>query len=141
MTTLTRLFPLLKQLGLDDQKAQEFIETLEGGLIEHVASKTDLEKVHADLAVKIEAIKADLATKIEASKTDVEKIHADLAVKIEALKADQEKVKADLTTKIETTKADLAVKIEASKADLLRWLFGAWATLFLAILALFLKLP
>jgi len=92
--TLTRLFPLLKQIGLDDQKSQEFIETLEGGLLEQVASKTDLEKVTAEL------------------------------------KADMEKVKAELS-----------VKIELSKVELLRWLFGMWATPFLAILALFLKFP
>jgi len=75
-------------------KNQEFIETLEGGLLEHVASNTDLEKVRA------------------------------------ALKADMEKVKAELS-----------VKIEFSKGDLLRWLFGAWVTLFPAILVLFLKFP
>lgn len=68
---------------LHDQKSQEFIETLEGGLLEKVASKTDLEKV----------------------------------------------------------KAELSVKIEFSKVELLQWLFGMWATLFLAILALFLKFP
>lgn len=83
MTTLTRLYPLLKQLGLDDQKSQEFIETLEASLLEQVATKTDLEKV----------------------------------------------------------KAELLVKIEATRSELLRWLFGAWAALFLAILAVFLKLP
>ncbi|RMH06025.1 MAG: hypothetical protein D6704_08265 [Nitrospirae bacterium] len=97
MATLTRLFPLLKQLGLDDQKAQEFIETIEKGLIEHVATKADLEKMRADL----------------------------------------EKMRADL----EKMKADLSVRIESTKTDLLRWLFGAWATLFLAILALFFKFP
>lgn len=94
MTTLTRLYPLLKQLGLDDQKSQEFIETLEASLLEQVATKTDLERVKAEL------------------KIDIEKV-----------------------------KAELLVKIEATRSELLRWLFGAWATLFLAILAVFLKLP
>jgi len=123
MATLTRLYPLLKQIGLDDQKSQEFIETLEGGLLEHVASKTDLEKVRAELKVDIEKVRADLKADIEKAKVE--------------LKADIEKVKLDL----EKIKAELSVKIESSKGDLLRWLFGAWATLFLAILALFLKLP
>jgi|GEM_PF-6526244 len=105
MVTLTRLYPLLKQIGLDDQKSQEFIETLEGGLLEQVASKTDLEKIKAEL------------------------------------KADIEKVKAELKADIEKVRTELSVKIESTKAELLRWLFGAWATLFLAILALFLKFP
>jgi len=112
MVTLTRLYPLLKQIGLDDQKSQEFIETLEGGLLEQVASKTDLEKVKTELKADIEKVKAEL-------------------------KADIEKVKLDL----EKIKAELSVKIESTKGELLRWLFGAWATLFLAILALFLKFP
>jgi len=99
MVTLTRLYPLLKQIGLDDQQSQECIETLEGGLLEQVVSKTDLEKVKAEL------------------------------------KADIEKVKLVL----EKVKAELSVSIESSKAEFLRWLIGAWATLFLVILALFLK--
>ena len=90
MATLTRLYPLLKQLGLDDQHSQEFIETLETGLLDQIATKVDIEKVRAE---------------------------------------------------IEKVRAELLVKIEATKSDLLRWLFGFWVTLFLAILALFLKLP
>ena len=30
MTTFTKLFPLLKDIGLDDKKSQEFIEIIEG---------------------------------------------------------------------------------------------------------------
>jgi hypothetical protein len=94
MATLTRLYPLLKQLGLDDQRSQEFIETLETGLLDQIATKTDIEKIRAEL------------------KTDIEKV-----------------------------RGELLVKIEGTKSELIRWLFGAWVTLFLAILALFLKLP
>lgn len=101
MVTLTRLYPLLKQLGLGDQQSQEFIQTLEEGLLDQVATKLDLEKVRVEI----------------------------------------EKVRADLTRDIEKIRADLTVEIERAKVALLRWLFGAWATLFLAILALFFKLP
>jgi len=101
MVTLTRLYPLLKQIGVADQASQEFIESLEGDLLEQVANKTDLEKVKAEL------------------------------------KSDSEKGNNDL----ENVNAELSVKIESSKADLLRWLFGAWGTQFLAILAVFLKFP
>ena len=30
MTTITKLYPLLKDIGLDDKKSQEFIEIIEG---------------------------------------------------------------------------------------------------------------
>ena len=30
MPTITKLYPLLKDLGLDDKKSQEFIEIVEG---------------------------------------------------------------------------------------------------------------
>ena len=96
MATLIKLYPLLKQLGLDDQKSQEFIETLEQGLLEHVATKTDVEKVRANLTQEIEKVRLE-----------IEKLRA---------------------------------SVEGTRAELLKWLFGAWATLFLAILALFFKL-
>ena len=115
MATLTRLYPLLKQLGLDDQHSQEFIETLETGLLDQIATKVDIEKVRAE---------------IEKVRAEIEKVRAELKVDIEKVRAEIEKVRAELL-----------VKIEATKSDLLRWLFGFWVTLFLAILALFLKLP
>jgi len=93
MATLTRLYPILKQMGLDDQTSQTFIQTLEEGTTAGLATTVDLEKVRADLAMKVE------------------------------------KVRADLT-----------VEIEKVRTDLLRWLFGAWATLFPAVLGLFFKL-
>ncbi len=108
MATLTRLYPLLKQLGLDDQRSQEFIETLETGLLDQVATKTDIEKIRGE----------------------IEKVRSDLKIDIEKVRAEIEKVRAELL-----------VKIEGTKSELIRWLFGAWVTLFLAILALFLKLP
>ena len=132
MATLIHLYPLLKQLGLDDRKSQEFIDTLDTAFLEHAATKADVEKVHADLSVEIQKVRADLSVEIE-------KVRADLSVEIE-------KVRADLSVEIQKVRADLSVEIEkvrttieAGKSDTLRWMFGAWATLFLAILALLFK--
>lgn len=82
MSTIATLYPLLKEMGLDDEKSQQFIETIADGLAENLATKIDITNLRAE-------VKEDIAN---------------------------------------------------LKAEILKWMFGVWVTIFLAIIALFLKI-
>jgi len=49
MATLAKLYPILKQLGLDDGKANEFIDIIGESLKEGLATKEDLK----DLEIRL----------------------------------------------------------------------------------------
>ena len=49
MTTLLKLYPILKDLGLEDQKANEFVEIIDQSRKEGLASKEDLK----DLEIRL----------------------------------------------------------------------------------------
>lgn len=49
MATLARLYPILKQIGLDDGKANEFVDIIEQSLREGLATKEDLK----DLEIRL----------------------------------------------------------------------------------------
>ncbi|GAF81997.1 unnamed protein product [marine sediment metagenome] len=49
MATLARLYPILKQLGLDDSNANEFVDVIEQSLKEGLATKEDLK----DLEIRL----------------------------------------------------------------------------------------
>ncbi|MBW1706554.1 MAG: hypothetical protein JRJ86_15530 [Deltaproteobacteria bacterium] len=49
MPTLVKLYPILKDLGLDDQKANEFVEIIDQSRKEGLATKEDLK----DLEIRL----------------------------------------------------------------------------------------
>ena len=49
MTTIAKLYPILKDLGLDDAKANEFVEIIDQSRKEHLATKEDLK----DLEIRL----------------------------------------------------------------------------------------
>jgi hypothetical protein len=49
MTTLAKLYPILKDLGLEDQKANEFVEIMDESRKEDLATKADLK----DLEIRL----------------------------------------------------------------------------------------
>jgi hypothetical protein len=49
MTTIAKLYPILKDLGLDDVKANEFVEIIDQSRKEDLATKEDLK----DLEIRL----------------------------------------------------------------------------------------
>ncbi|MEA3415681.1 MAG: hypothetical protein U9R02_05915 [Thermodesulfobacteriota bacterium] len=49
MTTLAKLYPILKDLGLENQKANEFVEIIDESRKEDLATKADLK----DLEIRL----------------------------------------------------------------------------------------
>jgi hypothetical protein len=49
MATLAKLYPILKDLGLEDQKASEFVEIIEQSRKEGLATKEDIK----DLEIRL----------------------------------------------------------------------------------------
>ena len=49
MTTLAKLYPILKDLGLEDQKANEFVEIIDQSHKEGLATKEDIK----DLEIRL----------------------------------------------------------------------------------------
>ncbi len=73
----------------------------------------------------------DLISFVEESKGEAA-TKADL--QIFATKADMQTVKADLEKQIQALRTELKVEIQTIKSDLLKWQFGFWATIIIAIL-------
>ncbi|MEK6767044.1 MAG: hypothetical protein AABY49_12565 [Planctomycetota bacterium] len=74
MSTITKLYPLLKDIGLDDKKSQEFIEIIEGSyrseteqefkkLVTNETFLTETTKLRVEMAnMKVELIKWNVGT-------------------------------------------------------------------------------
>jgi hypothetical protein len=74
MATITKLYPLLKDIGLDDKKSQEFIEIIEGSyrseteqeikkLVTNETFLTEITKLREEMAnMKVELIKWSVGT-------------------------------------------------------------------------------
>jgi len=81
MSTITKLYPLLKDIGLDDKKSQEFIEIIEGSyrseteqevrkLVTNETFLTEITKLREEMArirvemanMKVELIKWNVGT-------------------------------------------------------------------------------
>ena len=74
MSTITKLYPLLKDIGLDDKKSQEFIEIIEGSyrseteqevrkLVTNETFLTEITKLREEIAnMKVELIKWNVGT-------------------------------------------------------------------------------
>ena len=74
MTTITKLFPLLKDIGLDDKKSQEFIEIIEDTYRSKIEQETnrlvtnetfvsEMAKLRIEMAsMKVELIKWNVGT-------------------------------------------------------------------------------
>ncbi|MCP5005652.1 MAG: DUF1640 domain-containing protein [Planctomycetes bacterium] len=79
MSTITKLYPLLKDIGLDDKKSQEFIEIIEDshhlkiekeikGLVTNETFITEISKLREEMSnMKVELIKWNVGTIIAVS--------------------------------------------------------------------------
>ena len=56
MATLAKLYPILKDLGLDDPKANEFVEIIEQSRKEWLATKEDIKDLEIRLVKWIIAL-------------------------------------------------------------------------------------
>ena len=49
MATIAKLYPILKNLGLDDQKANEFVEIIDQSRKEGLATREDIKNLENDI--------------------------------------------------------------------------------------------
>ena len=49
MATIAKLYPILKKLGLDDQKANEFVEIIDQSRKEGLATREDIKNLENDI--------------------------------------------------------------------------------------------
>jgi hypothetical protein len=104
----------------------------------YLATKAELERVRADLEIKIEAVRGSLEARIEAVRGSlearIEAVQGSLETKIET-------VRGSLETKIETVRGSLEAKIEGVRGEVQAGLagkpgYGAMWSMAIALFAL-----
>ena len=109
MPTITKLYPLLKDLGLDDKKSQEFIEIVEGAY-------------HS----KIEQETRALVTN-ETFLTEISKIREEISLYREALTKETTSIREELTKETTSIKNEISlirVEMASMKVELIKWNVG-----------------
>ena len=75
MSTITKLYPLLKDLGLDDKKSQEFIEIVEGAYHSKIEQETKTLVTNETFLTEISKIREEISLiRIEMASMKVELI-------------------------------------------------------------------
>ena len=69
----------------------------------------------------------NLNLQIFATKADLQTLKTDIEKQIQS-------VRTELKIEIQTVRTELKVEIQTIKSDLLKWQFGFWATIIIAIL-------
>lgn len=156
---MLKTYELIKMLTpkLGEEEAKElvsFVEESRGDTatkadLQIFATKTDLQIdlqiLKTDLEKQIQAVKSDLERQIQGVKSEVEGVKSEVqGVKLELqdVKSDVQGVKSEvqgLKSEVQGVKSDLEKQIQTVKVDLLKWLFGFWITLLIAIILILIK--
>jgi len=87
-----------------------------------VALTKEIEKIRADLTIKIEQVRTELIKEIEKVRADlkieIEQVRADLTKEIEKVRGEIKETELRLQKEIEKVRADLKIEIEQVRADL-----------------------
>jgi len=87
MATITKLYPLLKEIGLDDQKSQEFIEIIEESNHSKIEQETNRLVTNETFLTEISKIKEELTRKTTSIREEMSKMREDMAsMKVELIK-------------------------------------------------------
>lgn len=123
---MRKTYELIKMLTpkLGEEEAKELVSFVEESRGD-TATKADLQ---------IFATKTDLQIDLQILKTDLEK-------QIQAVKSDLERQIQGVKSEVQGVKLELEKQIQTVKVDLLKWLFGFWITLLIAIILILIKTP
>ncbi len=122
---MLKTYELIKMLSpkLGEEEAKELVSFVEESKGD-VATKADLENqsrvLKADLENQSRAVKTDLENQSRAVKTDLEN--------------QSRAIKTDLENQLRVFKAEFEKQIQTVKIDLIKWFFGFWITLLIAII-------
>ncbi len=87
MSTITKLFPLLKDIGLDDKKSQEFIEIIENSYRSETEQKTKKLVTNETFLTETTKLREEMAIFREEIKGEMAKIRIEMAnMKVELIK-------------------------------------------------------
>lgn len=146
MSTITKLYPLLKDIGLDDKKSQEFIEIIEDSyhseieqenkkLVTNETFLTETTKlreemasfkgeIKAEMAIFREEIKAEMASFKEEIKAGMagfrEEMKGDMAGFREGMKDEMAKFRGDSREEMTKTRVEMV----NMKTELIKWNVG-----------------
>ncbi len=67
MTTISKLYPILRKTGLDDSDIQEFIEVIEESVLKGLVTKEDLRDTKADIKEDLKNAEIRLNEKLHAT--------------------------------------------------------------------------
>ena len=67
MTTISKLYPILRKTGLEDHDIQEFIEIVEESVIKGLVTKEDLKETKVDIKDDIKLAEIRLNEKLQAT--------------------------------------------------------------------------
>jgi ABC-type phosphate transport system auxiliary subunit len=139
----------METVGFTRQQAEALAEEQAKLVDEKLATKLDIETVHAkietsrnELTAKIETSKNELKASIATLDAKIETVHAQLEASIVALDAKVETVHAQLEANSATVRAELVgkiaevhVKISESRNATIRWMVGMVGGQTVALLA------
>jgi len=101
----------------------------------------EIEKVRADLKIEIEQVRADLTKEIEKVRADlkieIEQVRADLTKEIEKVRGEIKETELKLQKEIEKARTELTIVMHNNHVSALRWLVGLMITQLLAISGIF----
>jgi hypothetical protein len=113
MATITRLYPLLKEIGLNDQKSQEFIEIIEESYNSKVAQE-----------VKGLVTNETFLTEITKIREEISKIREDLTRETTSIREDLTRettsIREDLTRETTSIREEMA----SMKVEIIKWNVG-----------------
>jgi hypothetical protein len=107
MSTITKLYPLLKDIGLDDKKSQEFIEIIEGSyrseveqenkkLVTNETFLTETTKLREEMASFKEEMRGEMTSFREEIKGEMAKFRGDSRDEMSKIRVEMANMKAEL---------------------------------------------
>ena len=122
MTTISKLYPILKKTGLDDPDIQEFIGIIEDSVLKSLATKEDLKDI--EIGLKKDLKDTEIRLRGEIKNTEIR------------LKEDIANAEINLKQDI----ANVEINLKNTEIRLIKWVIGlliAQTSIIIAIIKLF----
>jgi hypothetical protein len=113
MATITRLYPLLKEIGLNDQKSQEFIEIIEESYNSKVAQE-----------VKGLVTNETFLTEITKIREEISKIREDLTRETTSIREDLTRETASIREDLTRETTSIREEMASMKVEIIKWNVG-----------------
>lgn len=120
MPTITKLYPLLKDLGLDDKKSQEFIEIVEGAYHSKIEQETRALVTNETFLTEMSKIREEISLNRETLTKEMTLIREELTKETTLIREELAKE----TTSIRSEISLIRIEMASMKVELIKWNVG-----------------